>query len=343
MSLLTIEGWERYRSNNGTPQGDFANAFFQNANCKITTGRIAGRAMTNNLTSTPCYARSITPALSPSSLIVGFAFKGAVSRQFFSLIESDFVTDDYGFSLWTSGDGNIIVKFNGTTLDTTTGIDATDWVYIEFKAVMDDTVGEYDLHVDGVSVLSDTSLDTVVTTPGSLLWAEFGNQTDNNLQCFYDDHYAVELSTSPNNDFLGPRMVEAIVAESDGDQTDFTPSTGTDHFAMVQDNPCDDDATYVESPLVGGEIELFQFSDLAFLSADINGLLLTITGRADADFANLTSDVKSGGTVYNGFGTNFNSFSGYKDSQGFLWETNPDTTAQWTDTEVNAAQFGLET
>ena len=48
---------------------------------------------------------------------------------------------------------------------------------------------------------------------------------------------------SANNDFIGPAFIEGLLPTSDGNSSDWTPSSGIDNYALIDENPSDRDGT----------------------------------------------------------------------------------------------------
>ena len=49
-----------------------------------------------------------------------------------------------------------------------------------------------------------------------------------------------------NNNFLGNNKIVAMLPASAGDSSDWTPTGSANHYATVNENPPDDDTTYVQ-------------------------------------------------------------------------------------------------
>ena len=111
----------------------------------------------------------------------------------------------------------------------------------EYEAtIASGTGGSANVHVNGSSVISLTGVNTQATANPSanqvLLTSNFGV---NNINC--DDLYVLNTSGSVNNDFLGEcRVWMSLPTGDDARFKQWTPSTGTSHFANLDDaNPND--------------------------------------------------------------------------------------------------------
>ncbi len=93
-----------------------------------------------------------------------------------------------------------VTPATGTAYATTAGLglQKDTWYYIELKVKCHATLGTFDLHVDGTSVLSGSGLNTKI---GSHLYHDrFLLQGFYNAPIF-DDLYFLDSSGSANNDF----------------------------------------------------------------------------------------------------------------------------------------------
>jgi len=141
-------------------------------------------------------------------------------------------------------------------------IDADKWAYLEFKLVIDDSVGNVSMRINGKPFWTSANYDT---KRYELLWDNiFIRPRGIASNTHMDDLYICDTLGDTNNDFLGDVIIEAQGPSIDGSYTEFSPSSGLSHVNLVNDyvlqgTPAE--TTYVDS-LVTGERELFQFADL---------------------------------------------------------------------------------
>jgi hypothetical protein len=116
------------------------------------------------------------------------------------------------------------------------------WFTLEWKATLDASAGTLTLRLNGEQLCD---LSGVVTMPGPNAGFSIAYLGCNANSVRYTDWWICDQSGDRLNDFLGDRVVEASIAETgNGHYAEFTPSTGSDHGAMVDDTTLDDDATY---------------------------------------------------------------------------------------------------
>lgn len=231
----------------------------------------------------------------------------------------------------------------GTMLATASSpMPSQQWTFLELKATIADSGGTVQVRLDGAQVLSFTG-DTRNAGTAEIATVRFSNHfvasgTRHLLRL--DDVYFCDTAGSRNNDFLGDVKVVTLRPNADTAQADFTPSTGSVHYALVAEAPDDDgDATYVESGTVGHK-DLYGYQDLTGTPAAIMAVqLATVARKDDAGGRSLRAVLKSGATTANGatrlLGT---SYALYDDR----FEVDPATGAAWTKAGVDALQAGVE-
>ena len=239
--------------------------------------------------------------------------------------------------------GNGDLRLDRVTLTTSTNVAVatgaipdTDWHYIEAKITFHNSTGTYDIRVDGVSVMSGTgnTSETASTTANRLV---LGHVQNKRLQ--YDDFYICDDSGSTNNNFLSEVFVQKVRPNAVGDSSQLTPTSG-DNYTNVDEDTWDSDTTYVESRTTS-EKDLYNYENLD------SGVVGTIFGviakpvlkKTDGGARTYRLLAKSGATESNS-GTRYPNVSYVR--QGYIWETDPDTSAQWTVSGFNAAQFGIQ-
>lgn len=123
------------------------------------------------------------------------------------------------------------------------GIDS--WHTIEVKVSHNNTTGTLDVLLDGVNILSGTSLDTLYSTSGPIGGIRFFHSMINaELEWFY----ICDGSGSSFNDFLGDFRWEEEVVTADGTTANWTPLSGANYTNLDEaKGSYDDDTTYISS------------------------------------------------------------------------------------------------
>lgn len=338
MALLFMDGFDHYAT------ADIGKKWTTSSNVAIgsTSGRRSGGAIY-----TTAGGGGMGKGL-PSSyatIIVGFALKftSSTSTSLFDITRLyEGATQHLTLSFQPSV-GKLTLRrgSNGGTLlaTSTTVFSSSTWYYLEFKATINDTTGAYELKVNGTSEFSATNVDTrnggtsgVVDTwtcaPGATAGIVFT----------YDDFYICNTSGATNNDFLGDCRIDTILPSGDGNYTDFTPSTGTSHYVLV-DESTPNTTDYVASSTSGNR-DSYTFPDLAGLTSQtvygiqINAAVL----KDDAGARSLGTMSRLSSTNKDGSGAALSTSQTYVSE---IQETDP-ASAAWTEANINAAEFGVK-
>jgi hypothetical protein len=135
---------------------------------------------------------------------------------------------------------------------------ADTWHYIEMEVVFSDTVGTVKVWVDDTEEINSTGLDTLVNGNG-IHRIRFGGQGIPDAPSSYsalDDIYVINDQGSDFTERLGKdtRVYISYPTADDG-TNEWTPSTGTDHYALVDEDP-QSETDYLDGDATGEE-ELF--------------------------------------------------------------------------------------
>lgn len=232
--------------------------------------------------------------------------------------------------------GLFTVTKNGSVLGTSSATYVINtWYYMEFKCKIDPSTGTYELRQNGVSIISGSGANTRNTANSTVnqvkLIAGVANQE-------YDDVYILNTSGSVNNDFLGECRILMNLPTGDGNSSQWTPSTGVNHWANVDEATPNDDTDYNSDATVG-HIDLFTFASIS-PTGTIAAVQTTLTARKDdAGARQIAEQCRSSSTNYTGATQTMNSTYGMTSE---IRETDPATGIAWTTTGVNNAQFGVK-
>lgn len=248
-----------------------------------------------------------------------------------------------GFS--DNGTGQAEIRRNTDGTCTLTGTASTfylptnEYHHVAVKCTIGNSTGSWVVQVDGAQVLSVTGIDTQNTANAYATTVYLGFGANPAGTFYWDDLIVMDTSGSTFNNFIGDKRVIEQLPTSDGSVAQFTPSTGTALWAMVDEASPDGDTTYIEDSTVG-HIARFGFPSLPITSGQVLCSDVLWYGRkTDAGTRVLRGNVKSGGVV--GTGSNVAVASNYAYSRGHF-ELDPNTSAAWTIAAVNAAEHGAE-
>ncbi len=333
MALLLAESFDHCNSN----------AVFQTKYAAFTTNSFQV-GITDNGTRTSALGVLLTTkvlATSGAVCIIGMEYFTPTTfpaQDFFRVQEGATVH----MILATDASGHLLVKHGaGSTLLTSTNTMTTaTWYYIEFKVKIDNTTGTYEVRVNETSTNwgpPATSQDT--QNGGTATWntVTILGSANNPI---YDDLTICDGSGSLNNDFLGITKVQMkLPSTGNGGNTDFSLSTGTDHGALVDENP-PNTTDYNFSSTVGHR-DTYNYPAFGCTGTVRGVQIVPYVLKTDAGARTAMTVVRQSSTNYDG-GTAFTppaSF-GY---QPQIWETDPSTgPSAWTASGVDAAEFGVK-
>lgn len=343
MALLWIEGFEGIGSTDGAApspslivERKYPTSPYPGQYRLLRPGRVAGHSLEFTAGWPDIRTGSLT---TNATMVVGFGY-------YFTALQNAKIIGLYdgtqqGMNVRLTSAGELAVYRDATSLATTSGLGLAinTWYYIEFKVVCDDSTGSYELRVDVTSRLSASGIDTKA---GSHTYHDrFQMVGLSSGACRLDDIYILDGSGSANNDFLGKRRVVGLFPTSDvvGYQ-DFTCSSGSDHYALVDENPVNDDTDYIESSMTGHK-DLWNHSALSGTGTSIAGIQINSMAReSDATSLSLSTLIKSVATEDAGSAEVIAS-ANYRYLKR-ISETDPATGVAWTVSGLNSAQFGVK-
>lgn len=289
------------------------------------TGRFAGQCV--RLPSTSAIMAAVTLG---DTFAVGFAHRavglaGGFTfalrfRNSTTLVDELNITDT-GALRWTQ---------NGTQK----GISAANlivdsvWNYIEIEFTRSASVGVFTVYLNGTSVLTASAQNLGASQIDNILITGTNGSND------VDDFYMTNVATK-----LGESRVDTIRPSADTAQKNWTPSTGTNNSANVDETTYNGDTDYNSSSTVGN-YDLFDVTDMAFTPSTVRAVQAVVCARKDdATTRQIRSKLKSGATTQNGATT---SLTTTYNTNADIYETDPNTGSAWAASAVNAAQLGVE-
>lgn len=252
---------------------------------------------------------------------------------------SEDVVTSIGFT-YLAYDQEIRVTRNGATVWTTStggAITFGHWHWLEFRVYCDNTNGEVEIKCGGKTILFETGDTQARSTVNYHNGLYISNHHTRNLR--WDNLYICDSTGTKNNTFLGPVRVTTISPAGDGDESDWTPQTGLDHSVMVDEMPQIDTDDYVDSISVGDK-DLWEYDDVANIGDTIYAVqVLTDAQSIEGSPIRLKTLVKTGATetVDDGLPLKANNMAIPR-----LMEVQPGGLGDWTESTLNAYQFGVE-
>lgn len=211
--------------------------------------------------------------------------------------------------------------------------------YIEIKVVFHASAGSVILRVNGSTVLTLSGISTITTSNAYANVIGINHLGTNfTTNGTLDDFYLCNASGTTNNDFLGDVRVDTLIPNSDGTYSNFTPSTGTSHYQLV-DETTPNITDYNSSQTIGHR-DSYNMSNLSSISSQtIFGLQASIAAlRVEEGYRTIAPSIRSSTTNSDG--------NNYTLAQSLLYassvfETDPNTSTAWTESGVNAMEAGV--
>jgi len=218
----------------------------------------------------------------------------------------------------------------------TTVFAANTWYYLEVRVYIHDTAGAIEVRVNGVAEITVTGADT--KAHATLDAAEYFQIRGLSVTSFIDDFYVrtEASSTEVTGGFLGDIKIKPYYPNADGTYTAMTCSTGTTHNTLV-DETTPNTTDYVSSSTALTK-DSYGFQDASETGSIKAVQVSAYCYKADAGFRGAEVFIKSGATEV--FGTSQPLSTSAKYVQK-VFEQDPNTSADWSQTNLNAAEFGV--
>lgn len=281
-------------------------------------------------------AYQVTTNASHPTAVVGFRYFNAdVGNEvtFWSHMISAF---SFHANLRAASGAEDLVLVDITGTQTITGVLTPDeWHYIEihYKPVRETAGGFITIYVDGNQVYSATRNvgNSSVTTYGTRFGAQYSGNTVNGKRPAIDDIYQLIIDGDHAGP-LGPSRVLLLSPDTDATPNDWTPSTGSSNFALI-DEVTWDETDYVGADATGeddhyGLTTLGAVDDVHVLQVDVVCEAVDGTPNLHVGFDNGTADEADVGTVPTGSTSHFREY----------FETDP-SGAPWSVANVNSVEL----
>lgn len=335
MGLLYCEGFEQFGPSAGSTQDGVEEKYTSSSNVSgatVEAGRIEGLSLrlgSNGF---------LKPdgVLSGDEMTFGFGYRrhsGTATIAFFRVYFNSLPT-----ALWdlqqTNG-GNLILRHQIAAQATATGglPNDSDWHYLHFHIKIHPSTGFVKVYVDDVIQISLTGIDTTGEVPEgpATELTRFALASASSCEVEFDDFFCY------TGELLQDSVINTLFPTADGANSDFTPDTGSDNYARVDERPMDADTSYVESS-TSGHTDTYSFDTLA--STAINGIQVNAFMRSTSGSANMRCVARVGGVDYPA-GSATSVSTSYRNVRQILDE-NPDTSLPWQSSELNAGEYGFK-
>lgn len=349
MAIVLVEGFDAYNGISGNAGSPSAGGWVLGSATytSLAAGRFGGQAFSkSSSTAASAYLYKVFGSITQGCL--GFALKVTTYTTAASgclvYLTTDNLSSQLGLRVGTGGEISIGRASGstsdglGTILGTTSNgvIPLNTWCYIEMEFVISDSVGSINLYVSGTNVLSLSNVDTKANATLSTvttLYLGDSNSTGGRGVCLYDDIYMTNTPTR-----LGEQRVETLYPNADTAQKQWTASTGSDNFAMI-DETLMSTTDYVYTSTVNN-YDLYDFGNLSSTPTSISAVTVNALAQKDNVATRaIATPIKSGSTTSDGANVYL---SGGWALSNQLYATDPNTSSAWTASAVNSIQAGVK-
>jgi len=236
--------------------------------------------------------------------------------------------------------GSPLVEVNdaaGNTWDITSSWPkAGKWFHFEIGFDVNASSSNIVVRVDGNEILNVTGDTTAVSAINKVVLGS----GDGFEFVKMDDVFVADDSAGQITDFPGMVRIATLRPSGAGDSADFTSDTGDANYQNVDEGYPDFDTSTNTSSTLGNR-DLFTHGDISDDIASIKAVQTKVNARTQGSGKDIAPALKPGGasTVYTGTVVRPASSFGWLQE---IFETNPDTTQAWTETEVQNLQAGYE-
>jgi hypothetical protein len=212
------------------------------------------------------------------------------------------------------------------------------WHHFAWEVVCHDTLGRTAFYVDGVKVIEAINVDTRQSATSDILsWCQIAatySSGSGGGVVDYDHIMIYDTATRP----AGQHRLETAAPSADGATLNWTPSTGTQHFAVV-DGATVGIADFLSSSVLG-DLDIVSYPALTAAPTEIAGVRhIAWLEKDEAQTREIFLGIGSGATVSDGASIPAPVQLGVKSRFDLV---DPNSAAAWTEANLNAATTRLE-
>jgi len=280
------------------------------------------------------YVRSRFPL--PNPFTVGWAMWRPVGSASYHASRNTFMAYDgasqQNGSLGSVGAEVFVEQPNslGHTFSTTGLILGGVWQYWEVKFYSHASAGYCEIRINGVEAINVTGKNFMNAVDIAISF-RIGLCYDLS-PTYIDDVYVTD------GEFLGPVKVKTFKPDSDGTYTDFAPSAGS-NYENVDEIPYDGDTSYNQGNAIGDK-DTVQYT-VGALGGPVKAVqLASVRKKSSIATARVKNLIRSNSTDYLS-SSEVNMQTDYVEDVE-VYEDDPDDSNPWTQTKIEAAEFGLQ-
>jgi len=242
-------------------------------------------------------------------------------------MECRFNNGTYKLEFYLSGTTKILTSSNAVSY--------ASWVVLEVHWLINDTSGIFGIKINGLpdGDYSGDAKGTGSTIDTLRLCPNYGTNQ------YYDDLALNNTSGTSDTSWCGSGRVELLKPTAEGYTNQWSVSTGSTHWSLVDDIPPNNDTDYIYSS-TANQIDAFGLEDFDSTDRTIKRVWAEVRAY---DYGASAAQISLGfrtteGTNY--FSTTNNTLSGsYARHISDDFTTNPATSSTWQDADIDALQL----
>lgn len=169
-------------------------------------------------------------------------------------------------------------------------------------------------------------------------WDQFAFGLDTVAGGVLNTYWSDVIVTDSTTGALGESTTLSVAMDSDSTPMQFTPSTGTVHYSLVNEIP--PTTTGYNEATTTGLFDALGAAPLPYAAAAYYALQLCVYAMVDAGaVTGIKSGVTSGPTTDDSSAVTPGSAGVYAEVVPKIWEVDPNTTAAWTESGINSATY----
>ena len=325
MTLVYMHGFDEIAI------GDLPAENWASGQCTIASGRVAGNCIALNANGSNNLVLTIPPQ---AHITVGFAWRTTNSGTTNNVIRLFEGGTEHGRLVY-NGNGTFTLSRAGSIPATSASVGITNnvWYYLELAYNIHDSTGSWEFRVNGTAFIGPTSsLDTRNGGTSGVCDQINLSETAGGTQNIDDFYYAT------GSDFQGDCRVLTKLPSGEGALSDWTPSTGTDNAALVDETAPNGDTDYVSSS-TANQRDTYLYPDLG-VTGTVKAVQVNMYARKDdAGTRQIAPVIRQGGSNFDGTAQNLSTTFAY---YWQLYTQDPNSAAAWNVAGVNSAEFGIK-
>lgn len=274
-----------------------------------------------------------------------------------------FKTDEWGVSYAYSGGTTIQSNGSGSTLSKKIARSTADYLLNSLSGTIVDSLGT----MPGGELDSVLLVVTIPNGTGSYSTKTYNPDSTGNftLDSIPVGQHPLDIIYTPANDTLHrfihilPRhrssvqykfasawsgggggsvsAVEILRPVGPGSASDLSAENCSTNWQCVDESTSDGDATYVKGPGSGWNYDLYDTQDHSAGSGTIDSVILVVRAKGSGGGMKAMTYLRANGSNYPG---SFNNTTGSYVAYSSVYTSNPNTSAAWTWTEIDAIEIG---